>query len=319
MLPIHFAPLQGYTDSTYRMIHSKLAGGVDVYYTPFIRWEGFRKRETTDGRTVKGDMRGKDVRDIEKVNNQGIHLIPQIICGNTDELNHLSDMIAEQGYSEIDINMGCPAPMQTKLKRGSGLLPHPDLIEKMVGEMEKRKDIRYSVKIRLGLEDANDWRAFIPILNDAPIQHITLHPRTGRQMYKSDVDMGAFGEFYAECRKPLIYNGDVKSVSDIEDIARDFPQLAGIMIGRGLLARPTLAREYKDGKEWEPERRREIVMAMHEHMLNFCTTKYKVDSQILLHIHSFWEFHEDALPRKVWKKIMKAGSMKNYLEAVREV
>lgn len=319
MLPIHFAPLQGYTDNTYRMIHSKLAGGVDTYYTPFIRWEGFRRRELEDGRSAKGDMRGKDVRDIEQQNNSGIHLIPQIICGNTDEFNSLSDMVAEQGYNEIDINMGCPAPMQTKLKRGSGILPHPDLVGRIVEEMEKRKDISYSVKMRLGLEGKDEWTALLPILNEAPLHHITLHPRTGRQMYKGEVDMDAFRDFCAECKKPLIYNGDLMTLSDIKSVEGNFPNLAGIMIGRGLLARPTLAQEYKEGKEWEESKRLQVVKAMHDELLNFCIAKYKVDSQILLHIHSFWEYQETTLPRKTWKKIMKAGSMKNYLAAVREI
>jgi hypothetical protein len=62
-----------------------------------------------------------------------------------------------------------------------------------------------------------------------------------------------------------------------------------------------------------------ILNVMHEDMLDFCTKKYKVDSQILLHIHAFWEYQESQLERKTWKKIMKAGNMKNYLEAIRKI
>ena len=50
-IPIHFAPLQGYTDDVYRRIHHQLAGGIDTYYTPFVRMEG-------------GGVRSKDMRDI---------------------------------------------------------------------------------------------------------------------------------------------------------------------------------------------------------------------------------------------------------------
>ncbi|MTU75558.1 tRNA-dihydrouridine synthase family protein, partial [Parabacteroides merdae] len=47
---IHFAPLQGYTDSVYREAHAQIFGGVETYYTPFVRLEktGFRNKELRD-------------------------------------------------------------------------------------------------------------------------------------------------------------------------------------------------------------------------------------------------------------------------------
>ena len=66
-LPIHFAPLQGYTDVIYRNAHAACFGGIDTYYTPFVRLE-------------KGGFRHRDVRGIEPGNNQVPHLIPQLIA-----------------------------------------------------------------------------------------------------------------------------------------------------------------------------------------------------------------------------------------------
>ena len=305
-MDIHFAPLQGYTDHFYRRIHHQMAGGVACYYTPFMRWE-------------KGDVRGKDVVDILPENNPGLHLIPQIICSSAEDLNRLTDIIQGQGYGEVDINMGCPAPMQTKLQRGSGILPHPELVTALAVEMEKRRDVSFSVKMRLGLEHPDEWQAILPILDDAPVQHITLHPRIGAQMYKGEVDMDEFARFAACCRKPLIYNGDLHTLADIHRVEAAFPHLHGIMMGRGLLARPTLAREYQQGRELSEGERRDVLLRMHEQALDFCQKKYKVDSQILLHMHSFWEYQQEFLGRKAWKKVMKAGSMKNYLAAVHEL
>lgn len=305
-LPLLFAPLQGYTDHVYRTLHARFAGGIDTYCTPFIRWE-------------KGDVRNKDVRDILPENNEGIHLLPQIICAKPEEFNALCDMIQTQAYGEIDINMGCPAPMQTKLHRGSGILPHPADVEALLREMERRPDVRFSVKMRLGLETADEWQALLPLLNDSCISHITLHPRVGRQMYKGEVDMDAFAAFYAACRKPLIYNGDLSTLDEIHRIQEQFPHLNGLMIGRGLLARPTLAAEYAEGKEWTEERRLQVILDMHEGMLAHCREKYVADSQVLLHMHTFWEYMEPTLGRKPWKKLMKAGSMRNYLDALQNL
>ena len=305
-MEIHFAPLQGYTDFEYRRIHARHCGGVDTYYTPFIRWE-------------KGGIREKDIRDILPENNEGLHLVPQIICADTDEFNRLADTIQEHGYEEMDLNMGCPAPMQTKLMRGSGILPYPTRVSALLKEMERRPEVRFSAKMRLGLEGKEEWRELSGMLNSSCLKHLTVHPRIGKQMYKGEVDMDAFNEVYSSIHIPIIYNGDVTSMEQVSSLLERYPDLPGIMMGRGLLARPTLAQECLMGKEMPHEERMSILMQMHEDMLGYCTRKYKVDSQILLHIHSFWEYQESQLERKTWKKIMKAGNMKNYLEAIRKL
>lgn len=305
-MQIHFAPLQGYTDFEYRSIHARHCGGVDVYYTPFIRWE-------------KGAVRDKDIRDILPENNQGFRLIPQIICSPVDEFNRLADMVQEQGYKEMDLNMGCPAPMQTKLHRGSGILPCPTLVASMMEEMSKRSEVNFSAKMRLGLNDKDEWKELTDILNNSCLKHLTIHPRVGKQMYKGEVDMQAFHEVYESLRLPIIYNGDITSRAEMQEMQEHYPNLLGIMVGRGLLARPTMAKEFVMNKDLSDMELRNTILAMHEDMLEVCTRKYKVDSQILLHIHAFWEYMESQIERKIWKRIMKAGNLKNYLEAVKNI
>ena len=298
--------MQGYTDFEYRRIHARHCGGVDAYYTPFIRW-------------VKGGIREKDIRGILPENNEGLHLVPQIICADTDEFKRLADTIQEHGYEEMDLNMGCPAPMQTKLMRGSGILPYPTRVSALLKEMERRPEVRFSAKMRLGLEGKEEWRELSGMLNSSCLKHLTVHPRIGKQMYKGEVDMDAFSEVYSSIHIPIIYNGDVTSMEQVSSLSERYPGLHGIMMGRGLLARPTMAKECLMGEEMPHEERMSILMQMHEDMLGYCTRKYKVDSQILLHIHAFWEYQESQLERKTWKKIMKAGNMKNYLEAIRKL
>ena len=305
-MQLHFAPLQGYTDFEYRKIHARHCGGVDTYYTPFIRWE-------------KEGIRDKDIKDILPENNEGVHLVPQIICSDTDEFNRLADAVQELGYEEMDLNMGCPAPMQTKLMRGSGILPHPIRVQALLKEMERRPEVHFSAKMRLGLDSKEEWRELTDILNSSSLKHLTIHPRIGKQMYKGEVDMEAFHEMYNAISIPIIYNGDVTSMEQVSSLSERLPNLLGIMMGRGLLARPTLARECIQEKEMSTRERTGILMQMHEDMLDYCTRKYKVDSQILMHIHAFWEYQESQMERKTWKKIMKAGNMKNYLEAIRKL
>ena len=116
---IHFAPLQGYTDDVYRRIHNELVGGVHCYYTPFMRIEG-------------GGVRAKDLRDIRPEWNQGVNVVSQIIANSRKEFDRLCDIIIENGYKRIDINMGCPFPLQTRHGRGCGLLQHPDIVAEIM-------------------------------------------------------------------------------------------------------------------------------------------------------------------------------------------
>ena len=48
LLPIHFAPLQGYTDAAYRQAHACIFGGIDTYYSPFVRVEHGEIRRKDD-------------------------------------------------------------------------------------------------------------------------------------------------------------------------------------------------------------------------------------------------------------------------------
>ncbi len=305
-LPIHFAPLQGYTDDVYRRIHHELIGGITNYYTPFVRMEG-------------GGVRSKDMRDIRPEFNEGVPVIPQIIVKSMKEFDYLTGVVEEKGYREIDINMGCPFPMQAKHGRGSGLLAHTDIIQDMANAINGKTHLNFSVKMRLGWENKDEWQAALDILNNTRLRQITLHPRIGTQQYKGAVDMETFDAFYARCKHPLIYNGDLTTMEDIRRIEVSYPNLCGIMIGRGLLARPSLAAEYVSGKELTWTERCRQLHTMHERLMAHYETTANSEAQVHNRMRLFWEYMEAEIGRKPYKKIMKAGNLKNYLAAIREV
>ena len=300
-MPIHFAPLQGYTDDVYRRIHHELMGGIQTYYTPFLRMEG-------------GGVRSKDMRDIRPEFNEGVPVVPQIIVKSMKEFDFLTGIVEEKGYTRVDINMGCPFPLQAKHGRGSGLLAHVDIIEEMAKAIAAKSQLKFSVKMRLGWENANEWRPVLDVLNSTPLEQITLHPRIGTQQYKGSVSMEAFEEFYKLCKHPLIYNGDVTSVDDIRKLEEMYPKLAGVMIGRGLLARPSLALEYASGVELSWEKRRSLLLDFHDRMKAHYETTANSETQVHSRLRLFWEYMEEELGRKTYKKIMKAGNLKNYCE-----
>lgn len=305
MQKILFAPLQGYTEDAYRRFHNEIFGGIDTYYTPFVRLE-------------HGKVRSKDMRDIRPEYNEGVNIVPQVIASGAEELHTLLDVIIPLGYKKIDINMGCPFPLQTRHGRGAGLLASPDRIREITDCMKEHDKLDFSVKMRLGLDDANQWKAVIPILNDVPLTHITVHPRIATQQYKGEIDMDSFRLFADECRHPLVYNGEIHTVEDIHRIENEFgDRLAGIMIGRGLLARPSLAREYKDGVTESKASLIRDILRLHDMMQAHYAKMIPDEDQQLGKLRTFWDHLEPTIGRKQWKKIVKAGNMKNYLAAVR--
>lgn len=296
---IAFAPLQGYTDAAYRWAHHKFFGGVDEYYTPFVRIE-------------KGAIRRKDLRDIDPKLNHGVPTVPQVIARDGDEFDRLCDALQEQGTQRIDLNMGCPFPMQVKAGRGSGLLQHPERVGEIQREMLRRPEVHFSVKMRLGQESEDEGLAVMPIINEMPLVHVTLHPRLGRQQYKGSADREAFSRTMEVCRHPMVYNGDIAGVENIEELQRQFPQIKGVMIGRGLLAHPyMLCCTHGAGEEIE------LFKLMHSHVYHNAVDNLCGDSQILSHLKTFWEYPD--IDRKAKKAIMKATTLRRYDEAVAAV
>lgn len=291
---IAFAPLQGYTDCVYRKAHCEVAGGVDEYYTPFVRLENDAPRR-------------KDMRDIDFRRNAGVPTVPQVIARNWEEFARLCDAVQYEGWNRIDLNMGCPFPMQVKAGRGSGLLQQETRVREIAEEMQHRSEVVFSVKMRIGQESAEEGMRLLPVVNEMPLQHVVLHPRLGKQQYKGIPDKESFGRFFEGCRHPMVYNGDVTSPEQIEAIVGAFPGLKGVMVGRGLLARPWLFTDK------EPMA---VLRSMHEHVYRYACETLQGDSQILARLHAFWEFQDTFMEKKQYKAIMKSGSLRRYDEAV---
>lgn len=295
---IAFAPLQGYTDAIYRRAHWECVGGIDEYYTPFVRIE-------------KGKIRRKDLRDTDPAANEGVPTVPQVIAKDGDEFSCLCDALQGQGWDRIDLNMGCPFPMQVKAGRGSGLLQHPEQVEELQQEMLRRPEVSFSVKMRLGQESEEEGLRVMPIINEMPLVHVTLHPRLGRQQYKGVADKEAFMRFMEGCQHPMVYNGDVVELKmengkwKIGADAIDSTKLKGVMIGRGLLVRPWML------SDKEPHT---VIKNMHAIVYRHATEHLCGDSQILSRLHAFWEYLD--IPHKQKKAIMKATTLRRYNEAV---
>lgn len=295
---IESAPLQGYTDYIFRNLHHQYFGGIESYYTPFIRYE----RET---------FRNRDLRDCAPENNRVARLIPQLIAADPQELNHICTRLRSLGYHQLDINMGCPFAPIVRQGKGSGILPHPDKVDKLLQETLKFPEISFSIKIRLGWESADESLQLLPLFQSYPLCQITLHARTGKNQYKGEPDKEAFGRFYEKCRIPLLYNGNVQSVEEALAVKRQFSGIAGIALGRGLLQNPFLAREILSGPI-PPDEKQQTISAFHQELLNSYQSRLAGDHQVLTKMKTFWEYFLPESNKKIRKKILKSQTIGQY-------
>lgn len=304
MYKIEFAPLQGYTDAIYRTMHNKVFGGINCYYSPFIRLE-------------KGEVRQKDIKDILPENNENINLVPQIIVNSNEEFLKLTESVCNLGYKRIDINMGCPFPLQTKKGRGAALLQNTKHLEDIVESINSINDIDFSIKMRLGMDSAEDAKGALEIINKAKLHHITIHPRIAKQQYKGEIDYQTFDYIYQNCLHPIIYNGDILSQEDIYNIINIYPKIEGIMIGRGLLAKPYLAMELNKTIRLSVSERLSMIMKLHDAIYDHYSSVMQGEHQLLLKMKTFWEYLDEEIGKKPYKAIKKSVNIKKYELAIR--
>lgn len=228
------APMQGLTEVLFRRVYEECFPGVfDYAISPFI--------SLTHGNLAEAWKKIDDV--LPEFNKGSMPVVPQILGKEPQEFIELGNRLYDLGYNEINWNMGCPMRKVTGKHRGSGILPHPDEVRTILDAIIPNLKPQLSIKMRLGLRSKDEIFALIPIINDYPIASVTIHPRLGRQQYTGVPDIETFAEVMPLVKHPVVYNGDICTAADAHHIKDRFPQVADLMIGRGVLYNPTLPLE----------------------------------------------------------------------------
>lgn len=191
MLHLYFAPLEGITTYPYRNLHHKYFGGVDKYFTPFL---------------APGPEQGmsvKEMRDVLPENNAGVPVVPQILTNRAGDFLLASKKLAEMGYREINLNLGCPSGTVTAKKKGSGFLLYPDDLDRFFDEVFADASVRngefqISVKTRIGKNEVEEWPEIMEVYNRYPISELTVHPRIQKEFYKGVPHLDVFADILKE-------------------------------------------------------------------------------------------------------------------------
>ncbi|MBF0450097.1 MAG: tRNA-dihydrouridine synthase family protein [Candidatus Magnetomorum sp.] len=291
--------MRGLTEAPYRNAFSRYFSGIDLAIGPFIT-------------TVKGDsIPTRHIKDVLPENNPAMPVIPQLLSKDADGFICLAMRLYDLGYDEINWNLGCPYPMVAKKMRGSGLLPYPEQINIFLDTVLSKIPNRLSIKTRLGRFHEDEILSVLPVLNQYSLSLIIIHPRTGKQMYEGAPHLERFNDCLSLSKHPVVYNGDITSLSTFQMLASRFPMTVGWMIGRGLLSNPFLAETIKKGEI-------QMDLLKFKHFHDTLYEQYQINlngpGHVLGKMKGHWQYISQGLEkgRKLLKKIQRTSNLKQY-------
>jgi tRNA-dihydrouridine synthase C len=146
----------------------------------------------------------------------------------------------------IDLNFGCPAPTVNRHRGGAALLGEPELLHAITAAVraEVPTDIPFTAKMRLGIDDTSRAVENAQALAAAGIDELIVHGRTKADGYRPPARWEWIDKVRAAIDIPLIANGEVWTVEDFRN-CQQVTGCADIMIGRGAVADPLLARRVR--------------------------------------------------------------------------
>jgi tRNA-dihydrouridine synthase B len=300
-LSLSLAPIRGFTNALYRNLYSQHFNGLDAAISPFITTLSAKQINLAH------------IKDILPENNHGIPIIPQIIGNDAAGFIQLATKFHDLGYDTVNWNLGCPFPMVANKRRGSGMLPHPGMIQAFLDEVIPAIPNRISIKTRIGREKKEEIFALLPLFNQYPIEELIIHPRTGVQMYAGAVDLDTFEQCLPLLNIPVTYNGDIFDRQSFIQLQEKFKTVSRWMIGRGVLSNPFLPEILQSGEEnfSHPVAR---FKKFHDDLFEAYSIELSGQSHLVDKMKGYWLYFFRSFENgeALFKKIKKANSLKKY-------
>ena len=213
-----------------------------------------------------------------------MQVIPQLLAKDGELAAWMIVELRRMGYTEVNLNFGCPSGTVTAKGKGSGMLRDPQKLDAFLDAVFSQAGGPVSVKTRLGVARAEEFGEILNVYNKYPLCELTIHPRVMKQLYRGQADREAFAAYLPACTVPVCYNGDVTTVDDLRALEAAFPGLSGIMVGRGLIADPALLRKAVGG----PAASREELRGYHDELYHGYTEAFGMASCAVSRMKAHW-------------------------------
>ncbi|MCR5507112.1 MAG: tRNA-dihydrouridine synthase family protein [Lachnospiraceae bacterium] len=293
----YLAPMEGITGYIFRnALHDHFGEGIDKYYTPFL---------VVHEKIAVG---GRDLKDVLPAHNVGINLVPQILTNDADGFLRTAEGLAEFGYKEVNLNLGCPSKTVAGKGRGSGFLADTEKLDDFLYRIFEDGRFNISVKTRIGVTDPEEFGELIGIFNKYPIRELIIHPRVRYEYYKGKPHRDIFYKYFDTSANPVCYNGDIFSKEDMEELKEGTGgRLGAVMIGRGILMDPSLIRTLSGGKALS----RSEIMSFLDRIRDDLLREMSSEKQVLMKLKELWGYLGNGFPgrKKELKQLLKCGSL----------
>lgn len=227
-MQFELAPMEGVTTWIYRTAYHRHFAPAVRYFTPFI------------APNMNKGLNTRERNDVLPEHNEGQALIPQILTNRADYFLTTCRDLAELGYDEVNLNLGCPSGTVVSKGKGSGFLANPEELERFLDEIFEACPLKISIKTRVGRTDEAEWPRLLELYRRYPCTELIIHPRIQKDFYRGTPRMETFELALEHTPWPVVYNGDLFTRSDLETFQTKYPQLDTVMLGRGILCNPWL-------------------------------------------------------------------------------
>jgi len=301
-MTIYFAPLEGVTDVIFRNVHRACFSGVDKYFIPFV------------SPTQTMQWTPKELGEVLPENNPGMHAVPQILTRYAEHFLWAAKGLADMGYTEVNLNMGCPSGTVTGKGKGSGMLRDLHALEAFLDEIYAHSPIAVSIKTRIGYLSEAEWPQLLELLCRYPISELIIHPRTRKQFYKGTPFQEAYVPAFEKADMPVVLNGDLFSPEAVRSSLASFPKASAVMLGRGIVGNPALAQELSAGEALT----RESLTHFHSKLCEaYLATGNSVLALVRMRMIAYYMASCFEDPHKPWKLIRKARTFNEYQEGAK--
>ena len=301
---LSMAPMEGVTGATFRRVHAEVFGALDRYYTPFL-----------PPLRVGCAFGKKHLAEVDPARNAGLNVVPQLLTKNADEFVWAAGLLAEMGYREVNLNVGCPAGTVVSKGKGSGMLRDVAGLEAFLRDVCERSPLPVSVKTRIGLADDAEFDEILDMYCCLPLAELIVHPRVQKDFYKGSPRRELYGQALERAPFPVAYNGDVFARRDVDELLAAWPGTRHVMLGRGLVANPALARELAGGPVLTlPELRR-----FHDRLYGAYLDE--VGGNAVFRMKEWWGYAKDAFadPLSVHRAVRKLRRVDEYETVVTRI
>jgi tRNA-dihydrouridine synthase B len=229
--PSVLAPMQDVTTTNFFRVIAR-RGAPDWFVTEY-----FRVHETS--------IPEAHIVDSLLNHQSGRPIFAQIIGEDTPHILRTIRLLLKYPIAGIDLNMGCPAPKVYRKNVGGGLLRDPAKVAELLHAMRAEIPGRFTVKMRIGFADMTHFDELLGLVAKHQVDLLTVHGRTVKGLYWSEVDYEAIRHAVQSVACPVIANGDVTSATKAQLLVQT-TGAHGMMMGRHAIRNPWIFRQWRE-------------------------------------------------------------------------